>query len=195
MTRSPASLRVAALVVALLSPATLFAQARLTGADLQGTVSDATGGVLPGATVTVANVETGLVRTAVADQEGRYRVPALPPGTYRVSAVLDGFAVSTREGLVLVLGQLAAVDFALTVAGGESVTVTDVGPLVDARNTAVSTVVGSQQMATFDEASTKATRNSGRYVACRCGRRARARGHRRVNVQIRARPIQGLGES
>ena len=146
MTRCPAPLRAAALLALALLPQALSAQARLTGADLQGTVTDATGGVLPGATVTVANVETGLVRTAVADQEGRYVVPALPPGAYRVTAVLDGFAPSTREGLVLVLGQLADVDFALTVAGGESVIVTDVGPVVDPRNTAVSTVVGSQQI-------------------------------------------------
>jgi hypothetical protein len=146
MTRCPAPLRAAALLALALLPQGLSAQARLTGADLQGTVTDATAGVLPGATVTVANVETGLVRTAVADQQGRYLAPALPPGTYRVSAVLDGFAPSTREGLVLVLGQLADVDFALTVAGGESVTVTDVGPVVDPRNTAVSTVVGSQQI-------------------------------------------------
>jgi hypothetical protein len=146
MTRCPPPLRAAALLALALLPQGLSAQARLTGADLQGTVTDATAGVLPGATVTVANVETGLVRTAVADQQGRYLAPALPPGTYRVSAVLDGFAPSTREGLVLVLGQLADVDFALTVAGGESVTVTDVGPVVDPRNTAVSTVVGSRQI-------------------------------------------------
>jgi hypothetical protein len=147
MIGSPERLRLAALLALLLVPGTLSAQARLTGADLQGTVTDATGGVLPGATVTVANLETGLVRTAVADERGRYRVPALPPGTYRVSAVMDGFVTTTREGLVLVLGQLAEVDFSLTVsAGGEDVTVTDVGPTVDPRNTAVSTVVGAQQI-------------------------------------------------
>jgi hypothetical protein len=145
MIRSPRRLRAAALVLLLL-PAAVNAQARLTGADLQGAVTDSTAGVLPGATVTVVNVETGLVRTAVADAEGRYQVPALPPGTYRVSAALDGFTGSTREGLVLVLGQLAAVDFSLGVAGSEVVNVTDVGPVVDARNTAVSTVVGSQQI-------------------------------------------------
>ncbi|HVR72572.1 MAG TPA: TonB-dependent receptor, partial [Vicinamibacteria bacterium] len=148
MIGSPPRLRLAALLAALLlPPGPLLAQARLTGADLQGTVSDATGGVLPGATVTVANVETGLVRTAVADERGRYLVPALPPGTYRVSAVMDGFVTTTREGLVLVLGQLANVDFSLSVSvGGEDVTVTDVGPAVDPRNTAVATVVGSQQI-------------------------------------------------
>jgi hypothetical protein len=139
-------MRVAAVFVAILLPQPLLAQARLTGADLRGTVRDATGAVLPGATVTVANVETGLLRTAVADGVGSYLVPALPPGNYRVSAALDGFTGSTREGLVLVLGQLADVDFSLGVAGSEVVTVTDVGPVVDARNTAVSTVVGAQQI-------------------------------------------------
>jgi hypothetical protein len=146
MIRCPRSLRAAVLGLLLLSPGAAFAQARLTGADLQGVVTDATGGALPGATVTIVNVETGLTRTVVAGADGRYLIPALPPGTYRVSAALDGFTGSTREGLVLVLGQLAEVDFALGVAGSEVVNVTDVGPVVDARNTAVSTVVGSQQI-------------------------------------------------
>ena len=146
MIRCTDRLRAGLMLALMLLPAPLVAQARLTGADLRGTVADATGAVLPGATVTVVNVETGLVRTAVTDGDGRYLVPALPPGTYRVSAALDAFATSVREGVVLVLGQLADLDFTLTVATGEAVTVTDVGPLVDARNTAVSTVVGAQQI-------------------------------------------------
>jgi hypothetical protein len=146
MTRRPSGPAAAALLVLWLLPAAVLGQARLTGADLQGSVEDATGAVLPGATVTIVNVETGIVRTVVTDAGGRYLAPALPPGTYRVGAALDGFTGSTREGLVLVLGQLADVDFTLGVAGSETVMVSDVGPVVDVRNTAVSTVVGSQQI-------------------------------------------------
>ena len=140
---------VAAVLTALvlLSDATgLRAQARLTGADLQGTVSDDTGLALPGATVTVTNVETGLVRTTVTDGQGQYLLPALPPGTYRVSAALDRFDPQTRDHVSLALGQLADVDFTLAVAGSDYVVVTGEGAPVDPGHTAVSTVVGSRQI-------------------------------------------------
>jgi len=117
-----------ALLVGVLLPASAAAQARLTGADVQGTVKDESGAVLPGATITATNVETGLVRTGVTAAEGRYVLPALPPGTYRISAELQGFATATRPAVVLVLGQLATADFGLKVAGGhEEVTITAEG--------------------------------------------------------------------
>ena len=136
-----------ALLVGVLLPAAATAQARLTGADVQGTVRDESGAVLPGVTVTATNAETGLVRTALTGGEGRYVIPALPPGTYRISAELQGFGTATRQGLVLVLGQLATADFGLKVAGGhEEVTITAEGAVVDPSHTSVSTVVGQQQI-------------------------------------------------
>src|SRR5947209_192285 len=136
-----------ALLVGVLLPAAATAQARLTGADVQGTVKDESGAVLPGVTVTVTNMETGLVRTSLTAGEGRYVIPALPPGTYKISAELQGFATVTRQGVVLVLGQLATADFGLKVAGGhEEVTITAEGAVVDPSHTSVSTVVGQQQI-------------------------------------------------
>src|SRR5688572_26556197 len=55
-----------------------------TSATLVGRVLDASGGVLPGVTVSARQTETGLLRTAVSDTEGRYRIPALPPGLYDI---------------------------------------------------------------------------------------------------------------
>ena len=136
-----------ALLVGVLLPAAATAQARLTGADVQGTVKDESGAVLPGVTVSATNLETGLVRTSVTAGEGRYVIPALPPGPYKISAELQGFATATRQGVVLVLGQLATADFGLKVAGGhEEITITAEGAVVDPSHTSVSTVVGQQQI-------------------------------------------------
>ena len=136
-----------ALLVGVLLPAAATAQARLTGADVQGTVKDESGAVLPGVTISATNLETGLVRTSVTAGEGRYVIPALPPGPYKISAELQGFATVTRHGVVLVLGQLATADFGLKVAGGhEEITITAEGAVVDPSHTSVSTVVGQQQI-------------------------------------------------
>jgi hypothetical protein len=136
-----------ALLVGVLLPAAATAQARLTGADVQGTVRDESGAVLPGVTVTATNVETGLVRAGLTAGEGRYVIPALPPGTYKISAELQGFATATRPGVVLVLGQLATADFGLKVAGGhEEITISAEGAVVDPSHTSVSTVVGQRQI-------------------------------------------------
>ena len=136
-----------ALLVGVLLPAAATAQARLTGADVQGTVRDESGAVMPGVTITATNADTGLVRTVVTAGDGRYVIAALPPGTYRISAELQGFATATRQAVALLLGQLANADFGLKVAGGhEEVTITAEGAVVDPSHTSVSTVVGQQQI-------------------------------------------------
>lgn len=106
--------------------------AQTTGATLQGTVSDDQGGVLPGATLTIANVETGWTREAIADSRGWYRAAALPPGRYEIRATLQGFVNLVRSGLVLTLGQEATVNLSLRLATvAETVTVTADSPLVE----------------------------------------------------------------
>jgi hypothetical protein len=94
-------------------------------AQVAGSVKDETGGVLPGATVTARNLETGLARTATSDAAGNYRVPALPPGAYSLQAQLQGFSSETRPDIVLVIDQTATIAFTLKPkAVNESVTVT-----------------------------------------------------------------------
>ena len=92
-----AAFAVAAIVSSLLNPALAPGQARLTGADLVGIVSDQSGAAVPGATVTVTNSGTNLVRTAVTDERGRYTVAALPPGTYEISTTLSGCSAAHYE--------------------------------------------------------------------------------------------------
>ena len=66
---------------------------------INGTVSDATGGVLPGVTVTITNVDTNLASPTVTDARGFYQIRYLPSGTYSVEAQLDGFKTVVRKGM------------------------------------------------------------------------------------------------
>ena len=89
MDRVLARLLVLALVGILAFPA--LSAAQMTRGSLGGTVRDDTGGVLPGVSVTITNEDTGIVRTVVTNAEGFYRLPALEPGGYTVTAELTGF--------------------------------------------------------------------------------------------------------
>ena len=129
------------------TPAAGSAQARVTGADLEGHVRDESGGVLADAVVTVVNTETDVARTIETDARGRFRALALPPGSYRSRSIDRGFAHLRRDGIVLLLGQSASLDFTMKLATAEEgVTVVAETPVVDARQTAVSTVVRQEQV-------------------------------------------------
>ena len=135
-------LRVLCCAVLLLTSPRLFAQARMTGGDFGGVITDATGGVLPGATVTVTNSATNISRTVATDASGRYFVPALPPGTYIIKVEMPGFTTGTRDGVVLALGATIAIDFTLALgATREELTVTAESPLLQVGRTEVSAVV------------------------------------------------------
>jgi len=86
----------AAVVALLLVPVVALAQA--TG-QMSGTVTDTSGGVLPGVTIEVTNSATGIARTAVTGADGTYMVPLLQPGDYDVRASLSGFRTVVREGV------------------------------------------------------------------------------------------------
>ena len=86
-------------------------------ASINGTVTDATGAIIPGATVKVKNVETGAVRVLVTDNAGRYDAPALAVGKYEVSAELTGFQTEVKTGITLVIGQRADINLKLEVGG------------------------------------------------------------------------------
>ncbi|MBI1897926.1 MAG: TonB-dependent receptor, partial [Acidobacteria bacterium] len=107
----------AARVAALLSAAALLAgiSPAQTTSTITGTVRDQTGGVVAGATVTVRQAQTGLVRTEISDQEGRFVVPALPVGSYELRAEAKAFRPILRKGVQLTVGRIAVVDFHLEV--------------------------------------------------------------------------------
>jgi len=123
------------------------AHAQATSATVQGVVTDNQGAVLPGVTVTVTNAETGLARDVVSTEAGFYRVAALPPGTYTIAAALEGFAAYNRTGLVLTVGQTAAIDIPLALAGvTEAVTISAETPLIDTTSNALGTTVTKAQL-------------------------------------------------
>jgi len=116
-------------------------------AAISGTVADSTGGVIPGATVTVKNLETGAVRNLVTADSGTYDAPLLPVGRYEVSAEKAGFQRTTRTGILLVLGQRASVDLILPVgAVQEAVQVEGDGSSVGVSTVDASGLVGERQV-------------------------------------------------
>lgn len=100
---------------------------------IEGVVKDASGAILPGALVE-ARRASAAVSTAVTDDGGVYRFPALVPGTYTLNASLNGFATRSVEQVEVLLGQIKKVDVVLSVAGvAETVEVAADSPLIDVR--------------------------------------------------------------
>ena len=100
-------------------------------AVLSGLVTDTTGGVLPGVTVTAQHEATGNTFEAVTDARGSYRMP-VRIGVYKITTELQGFNTATRTGVELLVGQTIAINLQMSPAGvAESVIVTGQSPLVD----------------------------------------------------------------
>ncbi|MGH9784139.1 MAG: carboxypeptidase-like regulatory domain-containing protein, partial [Terriglobia bacterium] len=122
--------------------------AQLPTATILGTVRDSTGAVIPAATVTVRNTETGLTRTGQSGADGSYRLAALPVGPYEVRAEQAGFRAEVRSGVTLTVGQEAVLNFALQVGAIEqTVEVTGEAPLVNTTSGMLGSLVNEQQVA------------------------------------------------
>ena len=135
------TLTVAALTL-LCSAATL---AQTTTATIEGTITDTSGGVIPGVTVEVQG-ET-LARSVVSDAAGFYRAVALPPGRYTVAATLSGFENRRVEGVDVALNHTATVDVRLVVAGqSETVVVRANLPRIDSKTSSTSHVVTAREI-------------------------------------------------
>ena len=131
------ALPLAALV--LCAPAPLAAQ--VTTGTIVGTVSDASG-VVPGATITVREVNKGTTNSYVTDATGNYTASFLVPGTYAVEVNVQGFKKSIREGIILQVNQRARIDITLEIGRiEETTTVVSSAPLVRADSSEVGTVI------------------------------------------------------
>ena len=132
------------LSVVLLMPLMAFAQA--TG-QINGLVTDTQGGVLPGVTLEVTNMDTGAVRTTVTGDDGLYTVPLLQPGNYSVKASLNGFKTAVREFVRVTVTETARVAFELEVGQlSEVLTVTGTATLVETTNATHGIVIDEQKV-------------------------------------------------
>jgi outer membrane receptor protein involved in Fe transport len=130
-----------------------YAQVSATTGAINGKVSDATGGVLPGVTVTVTSPAMQGTRTAVTDDSGDFRFPAVPPGDYRITYELTGFGTVVREGVRVGLGFTATVNAEMKVASlQETVTVSGESPVVDVTATTTSTNFSQERLAALPNA-------------------------------------------
>jgi len=135
-------------VAVFLLPALLAAQA-VTGTII-GEITDSTGAVMPGATVTLTNTGNGLVRVVVTDANGEYTAPSLPTGRYTVKAELSGFKTVTTPDVNLGVDQRFRVNMKLEIgAVEESITVTGASPLVQTSSSELGTTVNQEQISTL----------------------------------------------
>jgi hypothetical protein len=136
---------VLSLAVFLAYPSLIVAQ---TSGTITGTVTDPTGSAIPGATVTVTNVATGVVaRTLTTGPGGIYAAESLPVGTYQVSVAASGFQTSVSSNLTLNVADRLGVDFSLKLgATSQRVEVTGAAPQVQTQSGAISDTVSTQQI-------------------------------------------------
>ena len=115
--------------------------------QVQGTVQDSTGAVLPGVTLTMTQTDTGLMRTTTSEQDGRYIFPALPVGPYRLEAMLDGFSKHVQSGIVLQVNVNPTIVITMQVgAVSDSISVTAKASLVETQSTGVGQVIDQKRI-------------------------------------------------
>ena len=131
--------RVSTIGLLLLLAATPAVAQRTTG-EIVGTVTDESGAVLPGVTVTLRGAGVGGAPTTVTSETGAYRFPALPPGSYDLEYTLQGFGTLRNTAIPVGVGGIVELKAVLKVSAlSESVTVTGESPVVNLASTTVST--------------------------------------------------------
>ena len=131
--------------VVLYSAAPVDAQS--TAATVSGSVLDEQKAALPGASVTIRNLESGQVRSATTDARGGFRVVGLPPGRYELAAELSSFGRFVNPNLVLSVAQEATVVVTLKIAAlQEAITVTGEVPIVETSRSALGTTITTSEI-------------------------------------------------
>ena len=123
-----------------------FGQASAINGQIEGTITDPSGAVVPNATVIVANIDTGFTRTLRTDASGFFRFTVLPLGTYKLTAEAAGFAREERPGIVITAGSTATVNLGLGLAGVErNIVVTATAPIVEPGRTDLGSMLTTNQ--------------------------------------------------
>src|SRR5205809_767743 len=134
-------------IVALIALPTCLVFAQLPTGTILGVVKDSSGAVIPGANVTISNVDTSLTRIEASTEDGSYRFPALPVGHYLLEVMKEGFSALSRTGITLEVGQEATIELILEVGSPvQTVTVAEEAPLVQTSNSTLGGVVDERQV-------------------------------------------------
>ena len=137
------------LTLALTFPGSSMAQTQSTAGAIQGTVTDATGGALPGTMVAIRNVDTNATESRTTDQAGRFVALQLPPGRYTVTFTLQGFSTLVQDGVVLTVGQTITLMPRLAVSTvQQTVTVTGT-PTVETTRSGVASTLDERVISTL----------------------------------------------
>ncbi|HVS29866.1 MAG TPA: TonB-dependent receptor [Thermoanaerobaculia bacterium] len=139
------------LLCAVLSACALLFTLPMSAQDFRGTISgtvtDSTGGVLPGVTVTVTNAATNIASTTVTDAKGFYRVPFLLSGSYRAEAQLEGLKTAVRRDIVVRISENITADFVMEAGGmSEVISVTASVPVLDTNSASTGQIIDSNQI-------------------------------------------------
>ncbi len=161
-------LALATLSLTLAAPAA----AQVSTFDLSGTVLDPSGAERPGVSVSLKNTKTGLVRSEVTDDRGRYHFIALPVvGEFSIRIELAGFGTEERSGLVFQANTKPVIDFTLKIAAlAEATTVRGTSPILETRKAELSLTVDQQKIETMPLNG----RNYLDLATCRSSRSSRA---------------------
>jgi hypothetical protein len=126
---------------------TTSASAQLSTAQLSGRITDESGAVLPGVTVTATQTDTGLTRSVTTDANGSYVLPNLPTGPYRLEAMLQGFRTYSQTGIVLQVAASPAINVVLAIGNvAENVSVEAAAPIVDVQSAGISDVIDNERI-------------------------------------------------
>jgi hypothetical protein len=153
------------LLVAVCLATAVPAMAQSGRGTLTGTVNDANGAVIPGASLSLREASTGSVYAAVSSAQGIYTFPVLPPGTYNLTVTDPGFNTYTQNGISVYVGSTATVNVKLKVGStSESVTVTSDASHLETESSDIGTTVSSKLIADLPLQFSGAPRNPLQFV-------------------------------
>src|SRR5258706_796268 len=145
MNPKTASLVLSAWILGICLMVSLPLHAQVTGATISGTITDASGGVIVGAGISVRNPATGIIRNTTADSAGFYTVPNLNPGPYEVKVTAMGFTTAVQSNLTLAVGAQQSLNIPMKVGEtSQTVQVTEAAPQIELTSSTLSGQVESQ---------------------------------------------------
>ena len=145
--KNSSTLRILLAIAFLVCSGHLATAQGVANAQLSGTVTDPSGGVVVGTSIRLRNTATDTTYTATTNDRGFYAIANVLPGTYELKAAYTGFANYTQTGIVLTVGQVATVNVGLQIqAKGETVVVTTEAPTIEPTRSEISQVVATQQV-------------------------------------------------